>query len=400
MEVHVKADLFDLGVPVNPEHLTLGERCGVTENSSEEFILHAALMDCGTRYLLTADALIYTNVLVYTPVPSVHGVSRYEKTSVPVECVYRRRVGVDGVSVVPMWLPHLSSHAAEHSLRFTLQLMTTDWLAVRSGVYYLGDMINIEASVFVPLLELQVFVQDCVATMTPDANSVPRYKFIQDGCFTDGQQMGSMSHFLARTQPDKLHLQLQTFIFRQVHSAQIFISCSLKADLRSSSSSRACSYIRGSWRSADGEDAVCESCQMLEQFRQKQKVGEGQNEAQAASVQMELGEPELRTSGSMSLLQDVQVGPLALSSLSDASPPAVLEGVHISRVPLLEAKRLMARMLQGNLSMLGSEYDTAITEKDEQESHVSAEQEMGVSLMPELQLTVTPLTIPEKSNGV
>lgn len=52
MEVHIKADLFDLGVPVNPEHLTLGERCGVTEASSEEFILHAALMDCGTRYLV------------------------------------------------------------------------------------------------------------------------------------------------------------------------------------------------------------------------------------------------------------------------------------------------------------------------------------------------------------
>lgn len=61
-----------------------------------------------------------------------------------------------------------------------------------------------------------------------------------------------------------------------------------------------CCFMVGcvSWRSADGEDAVCESCQMLEQFRQKQKV-EGQNEAQAASVQMELGEPELRTSGSM-----------------------------------------------------------------------------------------------------
>lgn len=62
-----------------------------------------------------------------------------------------------------------------------LLVCAADWLAVQSGVYYLGDVINIEASVFVPLLELQVFVQDCVATMTPDANSVPRYKFIQDG---------------------------------------------------------------------------------------------------------------------------------------------------------------------------------------------------------------------------
>lgn len=46
-----------------------------------------------------------------------------------------RRVGVDGVSVVPMWLPHLSSHAAEHSLHFTLQLMTSEWKNVWCGLY-------------------------------------------------------------------------------------------------------------------------------------------------------------------------------------------------------------------------------------------------------------------------
>lgn len=50
MEVHIKIDLFELGVPVNPEHLTLGERCGVTEASSEEFIIHTALIDCGTHF--------------------------------------------------------------------------------------------------------------------------------------------------------------------------------------------------------------------------------------------------------------------------------------------------------------------------------------------------------------
>lgn len=50
MEVHIKADLFDLGVPVNPEHLTLGECCGVTKSSPEELIIHTALTDCGTHY--------------------------------------------------------------------------------------------------------------------------------------------------------------------------------------------------------------------------------------------------------------------------------------------------------------------------------------------------------------
>ncbi|KAK3509334.1 hypothetical protein QTP70_029056 [Hemibagrus guttatus] len=143
MVVHVKADLFDLGVPVNPEHVTLGERCGVTKASSEEFIIHATLMDCGTHYWLTEHSLIYTNVLVYAPVPSVHGVIRQEKVSVPVQCVYRRYVGkfnVDSISVVPSWLPHLSAHSTEHTLHFTLRLMATDWQATRGGVYFLGDV--------------------------------------------------------------------------------------------------------------------------------------------------------------------------------------------------------------------------------------------------------------------
>lgn len=48
-------------------------------------------------------------------------------------------------------------------------------------MYFLGDVINIEVSVFAPLLELRVFAQDCVAMTTHDVNSVPRYKFIQNG---------------------------------------------------------------------------------------------------------------------------------------------------------------------------------------------------------------------------
>lgn len=50
MEVHVKANQFDLRVPVNPEHVRLGEHCGVTRASYEEFIIHTALTDCGTHY--------------------------------------------------------------------------------------------------------------------------------------------------------------------------------------------------------------------------------------------------------------------------------------------------------------------------------------------------------------
>lgn len=59
--------------------------------------------------------------------------------------------------------------------------LVDDWVTERSAThYFLGEMINIEASVLqfnhVPL---RVFVDTCVATPVPDVNSVPRYSFIE-----------------------------------------------------------------------------------------------------------------------------------------------------------------------------------------------------------------------------
>ena len=57
-----------------------------------------------------------------------------------------------------------------------------DWSYQRpSYSYFLGDVMNIEASVYqynhVPL---RVFVDRCVATQVPDVNSLPRYSFIEN----------------------------------------------------------------------------------------------------------------------------------------------------------------------------------------------------------------------------
>ena len=64
---------------------------------------------------------------------------------------------------------------------FTAISFPGDWLYERgSGVYFLGDPINIEASVGVAHhTRLRVFVSSCVATLDPDSNSVPRYVFIE-----------------------------------------------------------------------------------------------------------------------------------------------------------------------------------------------------------------------------
>lgn len=64
-----------------------------------------------------------------------------------------------------------------------MSLFTDDWLYERSSnVFFLGDAINVEASVNVGHhMGLKVFVTGCVATLTPDIHSTPRYVFLENG---------------------------------------------------------------------------------------------------------------------------------------------------------------------------------------------------------------------------
>lgn len=47
-----------------------------------------------------------------------------------------------------------------------------------SSVYFLGEMVNIEASVDHHHLPLRLYVDSCVATLSSDVASYPRYPFI------------------------------------------------------------------------------------------------------------------------------------------------------------------------------------------------------------------------------
>uniref|UniRef100_A0A8C5DSC8 Zona pellucida sperm-binding protein 3 n=1 Tax=Gouania willdenowi TaxID=441366 RepID=A0A8C5DSC8_GOUWI len=161
---------------------------------------------------MTEDSLVYTNLMIYTPATSLNGVIRMDEAVIPIECHYER---LSSSSIMPTWIPFTSTQTAVELLDFSLKLMTDDWLHERySNVFYLGDLINVEASVRVGHhMGLRVFVSSCVATLTPDVTSEPSYTFIESGCLVDSQIPGSRSNFLPRTRNDKLQLSIDSFKF-------------------------------------------------------------------------------------------------------------------------------------------------------------------------------------------
>ncbi|XP_010886906.2 zona pellucida sperm-binding protein 3 [Esox lucius] len=282
LEVVVKGDLFDIGILVNGSDMHLGSQssgsetaqCNAVQTGEAEFTIFAPLTACGTTFSSTETALVYSNVLIYSPSPPRDGVYRLAAASVPIECHYGKQYAVDSAALVPVWIPLVSTVPAEGQLDFSLRLMTDDWRAEReSNTFSLGDVIHLEAAVIVHKhMPLRVHVDHCVATETPDAESYAnlRHDFIDYyGCLTDGQLTGSGSRYMPRVQNDKLNIMLDAFRFFQAPTDMVFITCHLKAVRAISavdSRNRACSFIANRWRSADGHDQACKSCEVSQRF--------------------------------------------------------------------------------------------------------------------------------------
>ncbi|XP_056156708.1 zona pellucida sperm-binding protein 3-like [Lampris incognitus] len=271
IEVTVRADLFGLGLPVEPKHLSLGpaddqqDSCRVAVSEGGLHAIRAPLNGCGTKVMLTEDAVVYTNVLLYNPVPLSRDAVYMEGASIPVRCEYGRRYSVSSSALRPTWSSLTATQATHLDLDFHLRLKTGDWSRERqSSVYYLGDMVNMEASVDVGNhLPLSLYADRCVATLAPDVNTLPRYSFIDhNGCFIDSQLSGFGSRFLPRVRDEVLQIQFQPFLFHQDVRNNIYITCYLVAVPISKKDpvKKACSYIDGRWRSVDDDDSICESC--------------------------------------------------------------------------------------------------------------------------------------------
>ncbi|XP_059374401.1 zona pellucida sperm-binding protein 3-like isoform X2 [Carassius carassius] len=184
VHVEVKKDMFSNGQLIQPSGLTMGGCPVVGEDyASGVLIFEYELQDCNSVLMMTADELVYIFALNYTSVAFAGTpIIRAEDAIVGVQCHYQRLHNVSSNALRPTWVPYASTEVGEDVLVFSMNLMMDDWSNQRpSNVYYLGDIINIEASVKVyNHVPLRVFVDRCVATQVPDVTSVPRYSFIEN----------------------------------------------------------------------------------------------------------------------------------------------------------------------------------------------------------------------------
>ncbi|KAG2468456.1 EPHB1 protein, partial [Polypterus senegalus] len=180
--------------PVQPSDLTLGG-CGVTSQVSAPptFVIEAPLQGCNSSVTVLTDEIVYNFTLEYKP-SSIPGIPimRTNPAVVQIECHYPRNHNVSSNALNPTWVPYTSTESAENILGFSLDIMNSDWSGPSSSnTFYLGDLINLQASVDnTNHVTLRIFVDNCVASPASDG-SAPTYTFIGNHGWTsvDGDDL-------------------------------------------------------------------------------------------------------------------------------------------------------------------------------------------------------------------
>ncbi|XP_019737355.1 zona pellucida sperm-binding protein 3-like [Hippocampus comes] len=267
VRVEAKRDLLGIGQLVKAADVTLGGCPATGEDTRHQvLIFESELHQCGSRLLMSEDDLVYVFTLQYTPSPlGDTPIVRTRDVTVSIECQYQRKHDVSSGFLSPTWASFNDSQVSEESLYFSFRLMTDDWQVARpSSQFTLGDMMKFEVSVkqfhHTPL---RVTVDDCVATVVRNVDTVPRYSFLgNNGCLFDSQLTGSGSRFLPRSRDDRLQFEVEAFKFQEDERGAIYITCNLKATAATSladSLNKACSFNNG-WTEASGVHQACSCC--------------------------------------------------------------------------------------------------------------------------------------------
>ncbi|KAJ8342382.1 hypothetical protein SKAU_G00323100 [Synaphobranchus kaupii] len=264
IQLNVDVDLLGIGNLIQPSDITLGS-CGPAGQDHSHLLFETELHGCDSTLMMTEDTLVYTFALLYQPKAlGATPIIRTNAAVVGVQCHYMRLHNVSSNALKPTWIPYHSTLSAEDLIMFSLRLMADDWQLERtSNVFFLGDIINIEASVIqANHVSLRVFMDTCVATLEPNMDSIPSYDFIYDqGCLMDSKLTSSRSEFLSRITDDKLQVKLDAFRFAQETRSQIYIFCHLRATAAlPDSEGKACHFHQKGWISASGNDQVCSCC--------------------------------------------------------------------------------------------------------------------------------------------
>ncbi|KAM3827930.1 zona pellucida sperm-binding protein 3-like [Vipera latastei] len=271
--VTVKRDLFGTGRLVQIEDLSLGPSgCQpMAYNAAENTVIfNVDLHECGSVLQMTAEFLVYSISLHYKPTPSSHSVIvRTSPVDVPIECHYPRRNNVSSNEIKPTWIPFTSTISAEEKLRFSLRLMNDDWSAERaSNGYQLGEIMYIQAEVIAENhTPLRLFVDSCVATLSPEADSSPRYPIIDfKGCLVDGRDDSSSTFLTPRLRDDVLQFTVDVFRFSEDPRDLIYITCHLKVAAATQApdpENKACSFHQASnsWVPVEGTADICSCCE-------------------------------------------------------------------------------------------------------------------------------------------
>nr|XP_029134787.1 zona pellucida sperm-binding protein 3-like isoform X2 [Labrus bergylta] len=266
--LEVKQNFLGNGQLIRPSDLTLGG-CAAVNTAGHILQFQAELHSCGSKLMMTDDALIYSFSLLYAPKPIGNTfILKTNHAEVVIQCHYKRRHYVSSAALRPTWTTFASEVMAEQQLHFSLRLMTEDWQAQRSSSVHFLDVMHIQAAVLrghhVPL---RVYADSCVATVTPDPDSQPRYPFISNhGCFGDAKLAEAKSYFMQQSQEDKLHFQLKAFRFHRDQRNSLYITCHLKATTISvpvNLQHKACSFLTEAqrWVASSGDNKVCDCCE-------------------------------------------------------------------------------------------------------------------------------------------
>ncbi|CAM4609739.1 unnamed protein product [Lepidochelys olivacea] len=274
MVITVHRDLFGMGRLIKAADLSLGPAACryVSLNDAENTVIFVAgLHECGSTLQMTPDSLVYSTSLNYNPTPASNPVIlRTNPAVIPIECHYPRKDNVSSKAIKPTWVPFSSTLSAEERLDFSLHLMNDDWSAERpSNGFQLGEVMHIQADVHTGNhVALRLFVDSCVATLSPDRDSSPRYAVIDfNGCLVDGRSDDTTSAFISpRPRQDTLQFMVDVFRFAGDARNLIYITCHLKvtaAEQAPDPLNKACSFNKAgnTWSPVEGIRDICRCCE-------------------------------------------------------------------------------------------------------------------------------------------